>query len=74
MEGQLWRRLYKVVMELGCGAITAALRCAGETMTWSDFRYENNYDESMTRNIPDVGPFAFAAGAYRRVLGETAGE
>lgn|SRR3982751_2539023 len=60
--------------DLGCGAITAAFRLDGDTIIWSDFQHENNYDESMTTRFPEVGPFTFAAGAYRRVLGETAAE
>ena len=58
--------------DLGCGAITAALRCHGGTFTWADFAYENNYDQSMTTRFPDVGPFAFPADAYRSILGGTA--
>lgn len=60
--------------DLGCGAITAALHSADSTITWSDFKHENNYDESMTRNFPCVGPFAFNIESYRLVLGETATE
>jgi hypothetical protein len=54
--------------DLGCGAITAALRLDGDRFSWSDFKHENNYDPLMTTNFPDVGPFTFAAGAYRRAL------
>ena len=60
--------------DLGCGAITAALRSEGDTMTWSDFKHENSYDPSMTTSFPEVGPFAFAVQPYRRVLGETAAQ
>jgi hypothetical protein len=58
--------------DLGCGAITAALRSNGDGFQWSDFKYENSYDPSMTTNFPAVGPFTFAAGAYRRALAEVA--
>ena len=58
--------------DLGCGAITASLRRDGDTITWSDFAHENDYDKSMTTPLPEVGPFTFAADAYRRVLGGTA--
>jgi hypothetical protein len=58
--------------DLGCGAVTAAVHSDGDTITWSDFKYENNYDEAMTTSIANVGPFAFAAGPYRRVLAEAA--
>jgi hypothetical protein len=60
--------------DLRCGAITAAVRSEGNTIVWSDFKHENNYDESMTTCFREVGPFAFAAEPYRRVLGETAAE
>ena len=60
--------------DLGCGAITAALRAEADTITWSEFKHENDYDDSMTTSIRDVGPFTFAAEAYRRELGETAAE
>jgi hypothetical protein len=57
--------------DLGCGAITAALRSDGDALTWSDFKFEYNYDEASI-GFPQVGPFTFAARAYRRVLGEAA--
>jgi hypothetical protein len=60
--------------DLGCGAITAALKLDGDTITWADFRHENNYDESMTTRFPGIGPFAFDARAYRSVVADTAGE
>jgi hypothetical protein len=60
--------------DLGCGAITAALRLENDSIVWSDFKHENNYDESMTTKFPQVGPFAFSVEQYRRVLGETTAE
>lgn len=58
--------------DLGCGAITATLHLKDETITWSDFKHENNYDDSMTTSFPEVGPIAFALESYRRILCETA--
>jgi hypothetical protein len=54
--------------DLGCGAITVAISAHGDTITWSDFRYENNYDATITTRYADVGPFRFDAAAYRNAL------
>ena len=58
---------------LGCGAITVQVQHPGGNVEWRDFAYENNYDGSMadTTAFASVGPFRFAADAYRRAL-ETA--
>jgi hypothetical protein len=57
--------------DLGCGAITAALHLEGDTITWSEFRHENNYAASMTTRFKNVGPFTFIARAYRAALTAT---
>jgi hypothetical protein len=57
--------------DLGCGAVTAALKTDEKTVTWSDFKHENNYDSSMTITFDEIGPFVFDAREYRRVLRES---
>lgn len=53
--------------DLGCGAVTAALQVSAETVTWSDFQWENGYEE------PDAAPgmpesFTFDRRQYEQVL------
>lgn len=60
--------------DLGCGAITAALHLERDTISWSDFRHENDYDESMTTRFENVGPFTFSTRSYRHTLGGAAAE
>jgi hypothetical protein len=54
--------------DIGCGAITIAVRREGNDYEWSDFRYENGYDEQMTREFLGVGPFRFCVSEYKRLL------
>jgi hypothetical protein len=41
--------------DLGCGAITISVKRAVDTIVWSDFGYENNYEESVSRDDYIVG-------------------
>jgi hypothetical protein len=57
--------------DLGCGAITVAVRHDGDTVTWSDFRWEVNWfaddpDEATVRY--ELGPFVFSTPDYLGVL------
>jgi hypothetical protein len=36
--------------DLGCGAVSAAIRREGETVVWSDFGIENDYQDSIDRS------------------------
>jgi len=54
--------------DVKCGAVTATLNVRNDLIEWSDFRYENTYDEAMTKRFVAVGPFRFARDAYCRIL------
>lgn len=54
--------------DVGCGAYTVRVTHSGDEFSWSDFRYENDYDPEMRRPREDVGPFRFPAGEYRSTL------
>ena len=62
--------------DLGCGALTAQVQRAGATVVWRDFKFENNYDPSMTdaASFGDIGPFAFEWTKYQQLLETTLAE
>ncbi|GAB1266719.1 hypothetical protein [Aurantivibrio infirmus] len=47
--------------DLGCGATTVLVSDLGNTIQWSDFGYENNWEEgiSQTDYMKRTGPFVF---------------
>jgi hypothetical protein len=50
--------------DLGCGAFTARLGKDEQSFIWSDFAFENNYDEAPVETFTDIGPFHFEKRAY----------
>lgn len=56
--------------DLGCGAITMRITKDGDFFVWSEFAYENNYDEATTdfASYASIGPFRFEAKHYRSTL------
>lgn len=65
------RRSFFVCSEcgaLGCGAITAVVQRQGETITWKNFGYENNYEDNVKLNDYRLGPFTFNAKTYEHTL------
>jgi hypothetical protein len=55
--------------ELGCGAITVSVKRAVDSVVWSDFGYENNYEAGVWRDdYKDVGPFDFEFHQYESAL------
>jgi len=56
--------------DIACGAITAEIQRVAGTYVWSNFAFENNYDEAMTDrdSFAHVGPFAFDAEQYSTSL------
>jgi hypothetical protein len=55
--------------ELGCGAITVAVTRAVDTVIWSDFGYENNYEARVSLDeYKDLGPFEFEFHRYETAL------
>lgn len=58
--------------DYGCGVISVLIEMDGNHFVWSDFRYENNYDDEFTSSVW-LGPFLFAEKAYRdTVMGANA--
>ena len=63
------RRLLYVCPEcadIGCGAYGCKITKSGESYVWSDFAYENGYEDPVI--IEGVGPFQFAASEYERII------
>ena len=56
--------------DIGCGAITADVRRADGKYVWSNFAFENNYDDTVTdrESFAHIGPFVFDAGQYSKSL------
>ena len=55
--------------DLGCGGITADIKFKRESIIWSRFGYQNNYDEDLdTDSFRQYGPFLFELNRYRAVL------
>ena len=53
--------------DYGCGTITARIERDGNAVIWSDFVYENGYDEEVIA-LERLGPFRFDWQHYRDVL------
>jgi hypothetical protein len=55
--------------DLGCGAVSIVVDLAGDTVTWREFGYQNNYEEQVHFDkLKDVGPFAFDLREYENTL------
>lgn len=56
----------KCCADLGCGATTVKIERTEKSFIWSDFRWENNYEEGsdQTDFMARTGPFEFEAENY----------
>lgn len=54
--------------DIGCGAYCCKITKSGDTYVWSDFAYENGYEEPYP--IEGLGPFEFSADNYEKVIGK----
>jgi hypothetical protein len=52
--------------DIGCGAYSAVLQRSGSTYKWSEFAYENGYEDA--RLIENVGPYSFEASEYESAV------
>jgi hypothetical protein len=52
--------------DLACGAYSARVAKSGGSYVWSEFAYENGYEEPEP--IPAVGPFCFQAEQYESAV------
>jgi hypothetical protein len=52
--------------DIGCGAITVTITKFEDSYTWTDFRYENDYDPQMMDldSYRAIGPFRFRVDEY----------
>lgn len=57
--------------DLGCGAVTVDLKITEDSVTWSDWGYQTNYDEEVHRDeVPALGALVFDRAEYETVLQE----
>ena len=54
--------------DLGCGAVTAQISASKGMVQWSDFAWENTWEEPYRDGYEDLGPFLFEFRAYRAAL------
>ena len=55
--------------DIGCGAVSIALRLSEKTAIWQDFGYQNNYElEIRGEHLKSLGPFEFELGDYKSKL------
>ena len=52
--------------DIGCGAYGCKINKVGEEYIWSEFAYENGYEEP--ESIKSVGPFKFSVTEYESVV------
>jgi hypothetical protein len=50
-----------------CGVISVRIKRDGDAIVWSDFAFENDYDDRV-EPLRDLGPFRFAESEYRQAL------
>jgi hypothetical protein len=54
----------------GCGTVSVRVSKQGTTIVWSEFGYENNYEEGFIPE-PGIGPFEFDEIEYAKVVDES---
>jgi hypothetical protein len=54
--------------DIGCGALTVELRVGEDEVEWFDWRYENNYDATMSFDLEEFPRPCFDRKAYDRIL------
>lgn len=56
--------------EYGCGCTTVSITRKGDRFIWSDFRFENNYEETFQQTLRQQQMrFDFAASHYLETIG-----
>lgn len=52
--------------DIGCGAITVAIRKEPSVIVWSEFGFENNYEDTIHHQseFASIGPYFFDRTAY----------
>ena len=55
--------------DLGCGAFTARIEKSASYITWGDFGFENNYDNTVDRDaFTSVGTFHLDRREYEDLI------
>lgn len=57
-------------VDIGCGAITGKISESENQIIWSEFAYENNYEEYNLTEYKEIGPFVFNKVDYRKKMNE----
>ena len=54
--------------DLGCGCLTVRIVKYDDCFTWTEFGYENNYEEGIVEAYPNIRDFAFQKTEYYDAL------
>jgi hypothetical protein len=55
--------------DLGCGAVSAIIEEQADKFVWSDFGYQNNYDDDVYfEGYEEIGPFIFDRSQYESIF------
>ena len=55
--------------DVGCGVVSLVIERVDKKIIWRDFGYENNYEGGVrVAGFEEVGPFAFNAYEYEKVI------
>jgi len=73
-DGQFMIFVCPECADLKCGAIICTIERADNGFTWSNFAYDNGYEEGMPdyQSYAHIGPFHFADSEYRRAIAQAA--
>ncbi|MEY8847379.1 hypothetical protein AB9K26_01070 [Psychroserpens sp. XS_ASV72] len=67
------RNMFYVCPECGgisCGALTGKISETENEIIWSDFAYENNYEDYDLTEYKNIGPFIFDKKQYHKKMNE----
>ena len=56
--------------DIGCGALTGKISETENEIIWSEFAYENNYEEFDLTEYQNIGPFIFDKKSYLNKINE----
>ena len=56
--------------DLGCGTVSVRITKYDDCFVWSDFGFENNYENRLVESYPHVRDFVFEKAQYYRALNQ----
>lgn len=56
--------------DIGCGRFSVRVERRGDEVVWSEFSYENGYEEPWT--FEELGPFRFESSQYEQAVRQAA--